>query len=122
MKKCLVLLAALALTGCTAHARFKTSYLQKYVDYDCGALKAERTSVARENARIRRNQLPAIHGTARRGVWIYYMEPPPRKGQISYHEKRMRNQARLQAILRMESSQGCGSRQDASAHNAPRRQ
>ena len=107
MKKCFVLAAAFVLTGCFAQAQFSSAYLQEFADHDCVALGAERDSVARENARMRGNLLPVIEGPARRGVWVYYAEPPLRKGRISYHEKRLRNQAKLQAVSQLEKTRGC---------------
>ena len=52
MKKYVLLLAALSLTGC-AYGKYKTSYLQEYASYDCGDLMTEQVLADLELQRIR---------------------------------------------------------------------
>lgn len=120
MKKFLLVIAALALSGC-AHSQFKTSYLEKYAGYDCQELMKERIVVeAKLDPKWRQT---AGDGAARglalnffdhfpgHGAWDYgiaWGEPGDLSGPPNFRQKnRMRRHARWQAILMLQSRRGC---------------
>lgn len=106
MKNYLIALAALSLTGC-AYSQYKADYIQQYAAHDCGTLESE-MSTARSQIRILQLQGQAgINGPARRGVWVYYIDPLRPGDYRSPNERRMRIHARRDAISQLEASRGC---------------
>ena len=106
MKKYLSLFAVLLLAGCTTHSQFKAAYIEKYADYDCQALNAERSSSAAQLLRMQ-GKRSSISPAERRGVRVLYIDHIGPPGSISSHERRMRQHARHEALLKLESNQGC---------------
>lgn len=106
MKRFLVVLAAVGLSGC-AYSQFKADYLQQYASHDCIELDSE-MNTARDKLRVLRLQSrKGISGPARRGVWVYYIDPLRPGGYTRPNERRMRIHARREALLQLEASQGC---------------
>ncbi len=106
--KYLSLIAVLLLAGCTTHGQFKAAYTEKYADYDCQSLNAERASSAAQLLRMQ-GKRSSISPAERRGVRVLYIDHIGPPGSISSHERRMRQHAKLEALLNLESSRGCGS-------------
>ena len=102
MKKYVLLLAALSLTGC-AYGKYKTSYLQEYASYDCGDLMTEHVLADLELQRIREEYRSGIGYAGPGPGAISTQGAYPSFGQ----EERMRNHARQQAVLQLKDSQGC---------------
>ena len=133
MKKYLLVLAALSLTGC-AYGQYKTSYFQEYAGYDCAALERE-MSTARSAAQLdwerSRKRKGSYRGGGRpnnveqvqmygssEGVSHKYVSLLPGVGSRPSpgQKRRMRNHAQQQAILQLETDRGC--RSNAAALNS----
>lgn len=135
MKKSMMAIAALSLTGC-AYSQFKTDYLHEYASHDCGALDWELSralEAERELRRRRKSERRVGTGTAgsnyQTSVSILghswptggaggYKDPGASKAQ----ETRMRNHARQQAISELLASYGCRrdeTNADIQAHAVP---
>lgn len=105
MKKYVVLLAALALSGC-AYSQFQASYLDEYANHDCQDLAKERIYAKAELGRIREEghfSIEALDGPAG-SEGVYYP---------GYQKARMRNHARKQVIRQLQDSQGCRNKKAA---------
>ncbi len=99
MKKFLLIVAALTLSGC-AYSQFQASYLDEYKNHECQDLAKERIYAKAELGRIREERhfsIEALDGPAG-SEGSYYP---------GYQEARMRNHARKQVIRQLQSSQGC---------------
>jgi len=116
MKKYLPVVAALALTGCV-HSQFESAYLQEYASHDCSALELQMQAALAEAKQVgkmirsSRSKWYQNHtvGSAQFTVW----------GPKPHHEDRMRTHARQQAILQLQTTQGCRkSSPDASPDSA----
>ena len=105
MKKYLLALAAVALTGCV-HAQYKSAYLDELADQDCRALQAQRASAELELHSLRGKRSSAID-VAFQGQEVLIKEHFGPPGRMSYQEKRMRNHARKNAIVQLEGTKGC---------------
>ena len=118
MRKYLLVLAALLLTGC-AYGQYKTSYMQKYSGYDCRDLKTELNLVEAKIERLWKRKVPwdSRHGPPRTS---FYFAPPGWPWDIGRitplpveelpsgsSAKRIRYHARREAILELLSGQGC---------------
>lgn len=120
MKKSMMAIAALSLTGC-AYSQFKADYLHEYAAHDCGALGWELSAAleAEQKFKSRRKSERRV-GTGTAGFnyqtsvsilgnsWPAggaegYKDPGASKAQ----ETRMRNHARQQAISELLVSYGC---------------
>ncbi len=119
MKKYLLVLAALSLTGC-AYGQYKTSYMQKYSGYDCRDLTTELNLVKAEIERLWKRKVPwgSRHGPPRTSFYFqpsggpWRMAPDTRglpvgEAPSGSSAKRIRYHARRQAILELQISQGC---------------
>ena len=106
MKKIMLAMVALALAGCTTHSQFKAAYLEKFAEYDCQSLSVERASSEAQVLHMR-GKRSAISAAERRGVRVFYIDHIGPPGSISNHERRMRQHARHEAVLNLESSRGC---------------
>ena len=109
MKRLLLVIAALSLTGCATHAQYKAGYVDEIAGNDCNSLNAERALAEVELERIRNMGSSATSGPARRGVWVYYVDHLRPPGSISYNERRMRSHARQEAIQQLRLLQDCRS-------------
>ena len=121
MKKYLLVLAAVSLTGC-AYGNYKASYFQEYAGYDCAALEREMSAAQLDWKRIREgkglwggevgatsHQVNVYNGSA--GVNFTYVSYSPGVGSAPSpgQKRRMRDHARQQAILSLETDKGCRS-------------
>ena len=101
MKKYVLLLAALALTGCV-HAQYKTSYLQEYSTCDCKALALELLAAKEREGRIQEQK------TALRKAIVFRSDGPViRRSGDFFQAARMQVHARQQAILELQDSKSC---------------
>lgn len=105
MKKYLLALAAVALTGCV-HSQYKSAYLDELADKDCRTLQAERASAELELHDLRGKRDSAIDVTFE-GSQVFVKDHSGPPDRLSYQEKRMRNHARKNAILQLEVTKGC---------------
>ncbi len=99
MKQYVLLLAALALTGC-AYGKYKTSYLQEYASNDCRDLMTEQVLADLELQRIQEEYRGPSRGVLGPTGGVGFAPSPSQKW-------RMQNHARRQAIQQLENSQGC---------------
>ena len=122
MKNPLLLLAALALTGC-AHAHYKADFLDVYANLDCGALEDD-LAIARSNLEILSDKdsraryleqitannvyVDAIQSRVTVYASVDLMGPTP----SFIHKERMRNHAAIEAIESLSKSKGCVNRND----------
>ena len=110
MKKYLLVLAALSMSGC-AYGNYKNSYLQEYAGHDCSALDSELNGTHLELERLRqaRRYMRGIRYGPH--IWreIYGAEDWQTVEENAYQKFRMRNHAQQQAIRQLASSQGCRS-------------
>ena len=117
MKKYLVVLAALALSGC-AYSQFKAGYLTEYAGYDCTALESEMTRVPGETEtggfaeNWYRDKDHVVSNVGRRVVVSNKVFSTGGVGEVGappspLQKIRMQNHARQQAILELRASQGC---------------
>ena len=118
MKKYLLVITALSITGC-AYGNYKASYFQEYAGYDCAALEREMSTAQLDWERSRKGKglygfrveerVHVFNGSAHVSFSYVSLYPgvgsPPSPGQ----KRRMRNHARQQAILQLETAKGCGS-------------
>lgn len=108
MKKYLVVLAALALSGC-AYSQFQASYLDEYANHDCQDLAKERIYAKAERGRIREETQYSRDTIS--GHSVGSASGPLANLKVSYYpgyqKARMRNHARKQAIGQLQDSQGC---------------
>ena len=104
MKKYLLVLAVLTMTGCV-HAQYESTYLKEYDAYDCSALKSEMQAARVETKQVSQK----IKNSRPKGYQLHTVG----SGQITvlgpkpHQEERIRNHARQQVILRLQSTQGC---------------
>ena len=119
MKKWLLALADLPLAGCTVHAQYKANFLQEYSGYDCRALSVERHLAELESERFQKRRTRWLDLSSRSAIvpasaanleYSFVATPSGGPGYGKYHKARMRNHAQQQAILRLETSQGCRSK------------
>ena len=103
MKKHLLALAALALTGCV-HAQYKTSYLQEYSTYDCKALDLELLAAKEREGRIQEQKTALRRAIVFRSDSLYI-----RRSSDFFQAARMQVHAKQQAIFQLQASQGCRS-------------
>ena len=101
MKKFLLAITALALTGC-AHVQYKTSYFQKYATHDCNALESEMLAAREEESRIREKSRLLRKFIVFSEGWVSNGSP----GSL-FQKTRMRVHARQQVILELQKSKGC---------------
>ncbi len=117
MKKCLLVLTALAVTGC-AHAQFRADYLAEYAGYDCSALESQMsisqgmtspTGLEKHWYRDAQSALSKSYKVvvANKVFWSNAHDvrvgAPPSPDQ----KQRMSNHARQQAILQLQTRKGC---------------
>ncbi len=119
MKRFLLIIATLALSGC-AHSQFKADYLQKYAGHDCQELMQERILV---EAKLDAKWTKSAGDGAARGLALNFFDhfpgheawdygiptgyPAGLSGPPTRNKKRMRRHARWQAIVMLQSSRGC---------------
>ena len=111
MKKFLLAFAAVALSGC-AYSQYKADSLQTYAVYDCSNLKAEQRlvefTIQQDQQARRGKRSPRLDFSmmAPRGIIreSYYSLSPAQKRRML---QRFQNHARLNAILELQTSQGC---------------
>ncbi len=107
MKKYVVVLAALLLSGC-AYSQFQASYLDEYENHDCQDLAKERIYAKAEMGRIReKTQYSRDTISGHSGSASGPLANPTTSYFPGYQEARMRNHARKQAIGQLQNSQGC---------------
>ena len=113
MRKYLIMLAVLTLSGC-AHAQYKTSYFQEFATHDCNALKSEMAAAREEESRIREKSRLLKKFVVFSEGW----GPKGSPGSL-FQVARMRVHARQEAIIELQKSKGC--RPGDSAANKLRR-
>ena len=101
MKKFLLVITALALTGC-AHAQYKTSYFQEYATHDCNALESEMLAAREQESRIREKSKLLRKFIVFGEGWVSNGSP----GSL-FQTTRMRVHAKQQAILELQKSKSC---------------
>ena len=124
MKKYLLVLAALSMSGC-AYGNYKASYLQEYSQNDCAALEREMSAAQLDWERSRRKRKGLFRSAGRHGRHVEHVHTYGTSHGESYNyvsmfpgvgsrpsprqKRRMRNHARQQAILQLETAKGCRS-------------
>ena len=108
MKKFLLAFAAVALSGC-AYSQYKADSLQTYAVYDCSNLQAEQRivefTIQQDQQRKRRKGFQwSVSFTGPTPMVRDYSPSPARKRRML---QRFQNHARLNAILELQTSQGC---------------
>ncbi len=108
MKKFLLAFAAVALSGC-AYSQYKADSLQTYAGSDCSSLKVEQRLVefTIQQDQQRKRKRGSHWSVSFMGLTPMVRESYPSPARKRRMLQRFQNHARLNAILELQTSQGC---------------
>ena len=123
LKKYLLIIAALTLSGC-AYSEYRAGYLADFAGYDCTALESEMTRVPgkTESGVLAKNWYRdnghAVNNAGRSVVVSNKVlstggDSPVGAPPSPLQKIRMQSHARQQAILQLQQNRGCGSGETA---------